>query len=141
MMQIRYPNRFTADLDIDCDMEDMHIPRMLLQPILENSIVHGFANETGHHLTLKGSFTGDKFEFIIKDDGCGMTEEAYLDVQGAIEAITPTSHAPHGLHQIALANIQKRVVADFGVGFGLTIASQLAVGTTVTLTIPTRRNH
>ncbi len=136
MMQIRYPHRFTADLDIHCDIEDIHIPRMLLQPILENAIVHGFANQTGRHLTLWGSEENHTLRFTIADDGCGMSEDTLSELQATIQAVSPTSHSPDGLHQIALANIQKRVVTDFGLGYGLTLDSQCGKGTSVTLTLP-----
>lgn len=138
MMQIRYPDRFEFDFDIHCDMEDIPIPRMLLQPILENAIVHGFANRTGCHLTLWGCVLNGILQFTIADDGCGITAENLTQLQDTIASVTPTSHTPDGLHQIALANIQKRVVTDYGIGFGLLIESSPDAGTAVTLTIP---NH
>lgn len=136
MMQIRYPNRFTSDLDVDDDIEDTQIPRMLLQPILENAIIHGFANETGHHLALWGQQIGHTLKFVITDTGCGMSPETLQKLQDTIQAVTPTSHSVHGLKQIALANIQKRIVTDFGMEYGLTISSELEKGTAVTLTLP-----
>ncbi|WP_409969851.1 histidine kinase [Bengtsoniella intestinalis] len=136
MMQIRYPDRFTADFDVDCDIEEVSMPRMLLQPILENAIVHGFANQTGCHLTLWGEKVHNTLCFTITDDGHGMPVDKLKSLQDTINAVTPTSHNPDGLKQIALANIQKRVVTDYGMGFGLTIESQEGEGTTVTLTLP-----
>ncbi|WP_409968710.1 histidine kinase [Bengtsoniella intestinalis] len=136
MMQIRYPERFEPDFDIHYAIEERQIPRMLLQPILENAIIHGFSDHTGCHLTLWGEKIHKNLCFTITDDGCGMTSDKLKTLQDTIAAVTPTSHNPDGLKQIALANIQKRVVTEFGVGFGLTIQSTQGQGTTVTLTIP-----
>lgn len=135
MMQIRYPNRFFADLDIDSAMEDVQIPRMLLQPILENAILHGFANQPAGTLTLRGSVTAQGLQFVITDNGHGIVPAKLADLSAQIAAIEPTSHLPEGLEGIALVNIQKRIVTDFGVGYGLTITSS-ASGSVVTLRLP-----
>lgn len=136
MMQIRYPNRFESELYIESDIEDLHIPRMLIQPIIENAIVHGFANSTGHKLKLYGRPYSSGIEFLISDDGCGISQNTLKNLRDSIEDIEANSHFPNGLEQIALLNIQKRIITDFGEGYGVSIDSKLNEGTCVRLYLP-----
>ncbi len=136
MMQIRYPNRFVADVELDSAIEDLQIPRMLLQPILENAILHGFSNAFDGVLTLYGTQTATALQFIITDNGRGIAPDALAALTCQIADIAPTTHIPNGIEKIALVNIQKRIVTDFGAGYGLTIVSAPNGGCTVTLSLP-----
>ena len=136
MMQIRYPNRFVSDLDIDCDIEDIYIPRMLLQPILENAIHHGFPDRADGQLTLYGQITDHKLQFVITDNGHGIPPDKLAALTQQIASMQPTTQIPDGLERVALMNIQRRIIAEFGMDYGLTIVSQQEKGTTVTLTLP-----
>ena len=77
LMKIRYSDGFEVVYDIDETCLDCKVPRLILQPIVENSIVHGLAEKEDDigHLTVRLKASGDSLIFTVEDDGRGMTEE------------------------------------------------------------------
>lgn len=139
IMEIRYPNRFCADIEMDDFLEDLKLPRMLLQPIVENSIVHGLIGGGKKGTVHVYAVVEEKAaKYIVEDDGCGMSVEALEKLRGEIDAAQLTEDEPEGLSHVALVNIEKRIKSYFGADYGLTISSLEGKGTKVVVTLPGR---
>lgn len=136
IMQVRYPGKFTFDAEPEERYSEYYIPRMLLQPIVENSITHGFVGRTGT-VTINADI-GDKLCITIADDGRGIPFEKLSVLKEQLAA--DESPADKNLHHVALINIQKRIRIVCGEGYGLNIASKEGKGTSVTLTLPVRKD-
>lgn len=116
---------------------------MVLQPIIENSIEHGFRGRAiPLHISLEGyeTQTGDIL-IRIADDGKGMDESArgWLNSQLAVgsENALTLPHAPNeGRTSIGLKNISERIRLRYGSAYGLFIAESSEKGTVVELRIP-----
>ncbi|WP_251431888.1 sensor histidine kinase [Sutcliffiella horikoshii] len=82
IMKIRYEQEFYLELDIEREIEDFLIPQMLIQPIVENSIFHGFV-PTGKDGTIQitGRRMDDGIILEISDNGVGVKEEALEKIQ------------------------------------------------------------
>ncbi len=142
IMEIRYPHRFCVEIDMEDYLEEIKLPRMLLQPIVENSIVHGFNSSKAMNnilgtIHIYSRLYRDKIDIIVEDNGCGMDKDALERLQVQINHIsTEESMEVEGLSHVALINIQRRVISYFGDNYGLHIESKQQQGTKVILSLP-----
>ncbi len=137
IMQIRYPARFTSDIEIEDKLEDIMIPRMLLQPIVENCIRHGIVNNIDRpgHIHVFCKICSQTIHIVIEDNGIGMTVDEVNALKEHIHS-SEDSDDVAGLSHIALSNIQRRIVSYYGDGYGLDIESHEGEGTVVTVSLP-----
>lgn len=76
IMSCRYEDNLSYEYYIETSILDTIVPRLFLQPFIENAFVHGFRNKQENcKLTLRGFIEGEKRCFLIIDNGCGMKEE------------------------------------------------------------------
>ena len=151
---MRWENKFEFVEEIDPELLSYPIPRLVLQPVVENALVHGLEEKSGKgRLTITGRFEekqGSKRDivFVVSDDGQGMKEEKLLSLReklnSASEATasvsstdstgpTTPSDPDLGSNGIALVNTHTRLKLLYGEGYGLSIDSQPDKGTTVTI--------
>ncbi len=136
IMEIRYPGRFETEIDYDDELEDIFLPRMLLQPIVENSIVHGMDGcEWLGRIHIYSEFERDTVRFVIEDNGKGMTKDALDKLRDNIKNADGEEDI-EGLSHVALGNIQRRIVSYYGIGYGVEVESELSEGTKVIVSIP-----
>ncbi|GHU83573.1 hypothetical protein FACS1894196_3670 [Clostridia bacterium] len=138
IMNIRFSDRFAHVFDVDDQLVDYRMPRLLLQPLVENALVHGLEKrETGGILTVMGKMDGDTLLFTVRDNGTGFPAEKLAMLRAILaQADKDTAYTYLSLQGISLANIQKRVYTAYGAGYGLTVDSRAGTGTCVTLRIP-----
>lgn len=145
IQQYRFEDRFRLDMEIeDPEVYDYYVPRLILQPIVENAIQHGLENiREGGLITIDVEETDDLI-IMISDNGRGMTLQELDELNGRILAEkaekkeAPSSEKHKG---IALANVQKRIELFFGVPYGLHVYSSIGQGTDVEITLPIIRQE
>lgn len=152
---MRWENKFEFIEEIDPQLLSYPIPRLVLQPVVENALVHGLEEKPGKgKLIIKGRFDekpGAKRDivFVVSDDGQGMKEEKLLSLReklnsasesaadtavAASDPATATTTDPDlGSNGIALVNTHTRLKLLYGEGYGLSIDSEPGKGTTVTI--------
>lgn len=131
IMKQRYGDRFEVDIEIDPDLLDAKVPKLFLQPIVENSVLHGFQEiEEGGLITIYGRREGMQALFCVEDNGYGIPPEKMLSLNAHDE--TRGSDAM----SIGLRNVAKRIRLLYGDDYGLAIESEEGMGTRVTVLIP-----
>jgi len=131
IQEFRYYHKFKVNLEIEADLLDYKLPKFLLQPILENSIIHGIGSKKGQGvIEVKGFTYEGKMIFIITDDGIGMTQERINRI------LKEDSVSPNHFCGIGIKNVQERIKLYFGEGYGLRIDSSPNHFTTVEITLP-----
>ena len=136
IMKTRYGNNFAVSFDVAPETEDLLMLRMLLQPIVENSILHGLQNLPRRgRIEIAARMAEDMLEISIADNGIGMTEAAVR------EAMTERDVPSHGMTRVGIGNVQRRIKLNHGSAFGLEIASRLGFGTTTRLLLPIIRQE
>lgn len=129
--------RFGKKLDFDIDVEEaimnVTIPKLILQPFVENAIVHGLES-TGEKgiLTVTGRREGEAVRFTISDNGVGMSEEKLAELLAGGE---DTSYASERVGHYAIFNVQQRLALKYET-FTLNIESEQGEGTRVTIIVP-----
>lgn len=146
IQQFRFGDKLEFNIeyihDDDTDESDIlsyRLPKLTLQPIMENSIYHGIEEKIGKgHLIIRITATGENLIIKISDDGMGIEGEKLKSLNQKLSALTlddvnPKVSAKGG---IAIMNVNNRIKLLFGERYGVYIYSQPGVGTDVEITLP-----
>ena len=132
LQKIRYNQLLSYDFHIPDELLDCLIPKLLLQPIIENSIRHGFVKGQQLHIDIKAEHVGDELIFTVQDNGKGIPEEELQEIKERFKEEVSDDTVKH----IGLYNVEKVLSMLYGEGYGLKIDSTINVGTTVVLRMP-----
>ncbi len=142
IQQFRFGNRMALEVVIDdedkAEVLSYRIPKLTLQPIVENCIIHGLECQVGQGLLrVHIETTQSRLLVTVSDDGVGM-ERAVLEKMHRNLSIRSFEYMrrdeQHG--GIALVNVNNRIKLLFGEQYGLTVTSQMGVGTDVLISLP-----
>lgn len=131
IQQYRFGERIQYEIDMDPEMEHIRILPLILQPIVENSIVHGLEVKEGiGHIRISISRKDSDLVVVVEDDGVGMEKEQ-------LEALRSNMNRrnENGTH-IGMQNVHQRIRLRYGESYGLELDSASGVGTRVKIRIP-----
>jgi two-component system, sensor histidine kinase YesM len=132
LQKIMHKNQFVEQWNIDPEIVRYKTVKLILQPIIENCIVHGFEGiEEGGIIHITGKKESDTIIFEIRDNGKGME----MDVCEKIRQKMNSTILEIG-DSIGMRNVNQRIKIYFGEPYGINIKSQIKEGTTVSLCIP-----
>lgn len=122
--QIRFPNKFEISYDIPEEMKSYKMLKIILQPLVENSIKHGISNKRGKgNITVKGCISEDNLQFEVIDDGIGF------------DANNIDEHKDSQYNGYGLFNVNERIKLEYGPSCGLTVYSEREKGTRIVVLI------
>lgn len=108
--------------------------KLILQPFVENSILHGFeGRESGGKIEVTGDVSGDFLKIEMKDNGCGMVPEIAEKVQGIIEGTVKLNDEEMG---IGLFNVINRMRMYYGDNIKIAFKTAIGEGTCFTIYLP-----
>ncbi|PKM93850.1 MAG: hypothetical protein CVU84_13130 [Firmicutes bacterium HGW-Firmicutes-1] len=135
ILEYRYDYSFKVEYTIPEDILDYLIPKLILQPLVENAIYHGIIPKGVEGKVLITMKAQDENLFIeIEDNGVGIEKDLIDSILNNKQASNDSS-----FNQIGVHNIDKRLKLLFGAESRLTITSTLNIGTTVAFSIPLRK--
>ncbi len=124
LQKVRFPDLFCIDIDIAEEILDKRIIKIVLQPLVENSIKHGFCKiSKGGIIKITGRETdGGYVEFTVTDNGCGLSRD-------------PLGEREDETSGYGVRNVNERLIMAYGKDCGLKYSSSEDEGTTVTFKI------
>lgn len=128
----RFGSRISLDIRIDEDIMDYLIPKLILQPLMENSLEHGLSNKPGEwQLVLEGCLTGEgDLKLRFEDNGVGIPAERLEQIQESLN--NETEKSLKASSHIGLCNVNARIRLKYSEEkYGLTIDSTYGEGTIV----------
>lgn len=134
LQQIRFNERLEYRISAEEETLEVYVPKLLLQPIIENAIKYGYQNQSSVLIEIGIYASAGKLLLEVLDNGQGMDEETLGKVRGILESRNNTSQ------HIGLYNVHRRLVLLYGEQSGIHIDSIQGKGTRVTLTIPYERS-
>ncbi|WP_143316125.1 sensor histidine kinase [Clostridium sp. HBUAS56017] len=131
LQKMRFDQLFTIENLIDPEVLDCEIIKMIIQPLIENSIYHGLSECNGNgKIIIQGQHINNNLLLTISDNGIGIEDDTLKDLNDYI------NDKNNKFKGIALRNINKRLKLNYGEEYGLEIFSVVGKGTSMTLTLP-----
>ncbi len=137
IQQYRYSNRFTVEWEVDEKLVECRIPRTILQPIVENALLHGILpeNEMGR-IIIRVEAAGEDLLITIEDNGVGMDEEVIEKILGNSE----DAGSGGKMRKIGMPNVIKRIRYICGENYGFKIESRINEYTRFIIKLPQKLN-
>lgn len=139
LLQKRFGRKIRLITEIGEDTLNYIIPKLIIQPIIENAVLHGLEMKVG---TGTINLTVKKLEGIISivvtDDGAGIEEELLQRLKSRLESSMDNDAAANGpvSSSIGIINVHKRIKLLYGEEYGLKITSRAGAGTVVRISLP-----
>ncbi|CAM4324111.1 cache domain-containing sensor histidine kinase [Paenibacillus tarimensis] len=145
---IRYRDKFTYEMEVDPDILDCLILKLVLQPLVENAIYHGIKNMADPgHIRIRGYAEGDDIMLLVEDNGTGTNADNLNQMLARqAEVSGPDIGGGQGVSKgggggVGLHNVSHRLRLNYGEGYGLRFESDWDEGTTVYVRIPLQRRE
>ena len=130
IQQIRYSDVLTYEIKVDEGLSDQRMLKLLLQPLVENSLYHGIKGTRGRgKITVSVTKQGGKVRFSVADNGIGMTEEKLEELKRVISS----GDSPEKSY--GLFSINRRLKLYYDMAEGVEIKSEFRKGTEVSFTL------
>lgn len=131
IQQMRYRDKVTFSINVNEDILQYKIVKLVLQPLVENALYHGLKYKEGcGNIQITGYRAGESIILKVMDDGIGMDEDELAHV-------FERKQKKNGKHNgVGLGNIQNRLKLYYGDPYGITIDSEKGYGTTITIVVP-----
>lgn len=129
----RYKKALHFDLQKDTASSEVLMPKMILQPLVENAVFHGCSPslDTRNHININATVNENTCIIVIKDDGIGIEKEK---LNALCQTLTDIKNIPS--NSIGLQNVIFRMHLTYGKDFNFTIDSEVNKGTCITLSFP-----
>lgn len=137
IQQVRVGEMLRYIEEIPNSLLETPMPKFIIQPLIENAILHGIGN-TGGTVKLQVIKNGDNLNIIVSDNGAGMDFKKLSEIKQRIR-YQDSFHSKVSHNGVALPNIHERIQLLYGNNFGLDIQSEENNGFTVVVTIPADR--
>ncbi|MFC5652966.1 sensor histidine kinase [Paenibacillus solisilvae] len=136
LLNYRYPDRFELFIDVPEELKHYSTIKLILQPIVENSIYHGMDdNKPKMRIAIAADQLKGFVRIRVSDDGLGMNEETLDRLNGILNG--SVQHQPDGQRGgIGLRNVNERIMLHYGSAYGLKVSSIPGNGTVVTFLLP-----
>jgi len=129
--QQMYPEKLSYSINVSPTIFDIEIPTFILQPVVENAILHGVElNNTGGHITVSAKKEGEFLVLSVKDNGKGIPSDKQECLRGSLKNISTKIYTSK---HFGLINIQGRIRLIYGNNCGIKFSSQEGIGTEVKL--------
>ena len=132
LQNYRYENRIRLNLEVDPSLYEYRILKLILQPVVENAILHGIleSEQCQGTITVCGAMAGGGIMLTVEDDGIGMTPQQIAVMLG--EAPAPIKRPGHGY---GISNVIKRIHLYYGEKYGIRCESEPGSGSRVIISI------
>ncbi len=143
IQQFRFGQRIQLNISYDdpLDQEKLlkfRLPKLTLQPVVENAIIHGLEGKVGNGtVNIKVTATKSRLLITISDDGIGIHQNQFQDLTEKLNVASLDYIKPDGMQGgIALTNVNNRIKLLFGEEYGINIYSTYEMGTDVEISLP-----
>ncbi|MBC5686232.1 sensor histidine kinase [Roseburia sp. AM51-8] len=132
IQHVRYQDILSYDIEVPEALYIYSIPKITIQPLVENALYHGIKNKRGMgHISIRGEAGEKDFTITVTDDGIGIDETRLRQVQSGIQNKVLTGKDFYGLY-----NVCERIRLNFGEEYGIFIESVYGEGTSVRVILP-----
>ncbi|MDF2923288.1 MAG: hypothetical protein K0R57_2202 [Paenibacillaceae bacterium] len=131
LQKMRFQDQIEIEVRVPEELKEMYVLKFSLQPLVENSIVHG--GKLPLHIAIGAEAVSGELRVSIQDDGNGVTEEQLVDIMDRLEQ----SNAQYS--GIGISNVDRRIKLYFGTGYGVTLRRVESGGLEAIIKYPLRK--
>ncbi|QNK57039.1 sensor histidine kinase [Paenibacillus sp. PAMC21692] len=137
IINMRFSNNVVFEIDVDPRDLEQQVPRLILQPLIENAITHGSRDDAdGIHIAIDAFETDDDFRITVCDSGAGIDDEKLRHLNDRLESGENRSPMKEAIGSgIGLYNVNKRIRLHYGAKYGVRLVPQTE-GTLVRILLP-----
>lgn len=137
IQQVRYQDILEYEINFSEDVKEVMIPKITLQPIVENALYHGIKNQRDMgRIEINANRKKDDIIIVVADNGAGMTSEQLNSLNQKFKRKSKQGDISKKKQSYGLYNVNERIKLKFGDRYGMTIDSIQGQGTSVFITIP-----
>lgn len=137
IISMRFGQRLRIEKEVDSDLLQIQVPQLILQPILENAVVHGVEAVKSGTIRLKVFKDQDNVILQVNNTGKPMTDEDINRVKNILDGVKDSITTGKGKHiSLGIQNVNERIKLIYGEEYGLTILPMDNDETASTITIP-----
>ncbi len=141
LLNCRISGRIQLAVSAD-KLRGVMIPKLILQPIVENAYVHGIKPKKGYgSISIEMGIADNDMEIIVMDNGAGMDQEALKRTEELLKSDDPGIKNEYNWQSIGMKNIHDRLRYLYGEGYGVQVTSHQHVGTSVSVRMPVIRGE
>jgi two-component system sensor histidine kinase YesM len=130
----RYGDRYQVEIDVDEALYDYKIIKFILQPIVENAIIHAFKNSDGKGIVkIYGDLEEDTLKLYVEDNGNGVNKK---EIEKFNNAKRKKGNDVKKVTGIGLTNVNERISIEYGDKYGIEILIGQPRGTIIVYTLP-----
>lgn len=138
IQKVRFKNKISWNIRIKPGTEKIKIPKMIIQPIVENSVHHGLSISKNTGKLLIDVYCSDQNLYIkIQDNGVGISADDLRIIQNKLESSCDTAVTRQS-EALGIVNVHERIKLIFGTAYGIKIESRQNEGTTAVIKLPVR---
>ena len=136
IQSIRFPGKFEYRAEAEPETLDLLIPKLMLQPLVENAVVHGFEDGSRGEIVVSARMEGEKLAIDVRDSGCGMSEESR---RRFLAAKAPGAQPEQG--HLGLYNVDAILRLVYGPAHDLQLIDDMPRGTHLRAVLPAERKE
>lgn len=133
IQSIRFEDRFTCEIDIPEQFQSCLVPKLVLQPLVENAIIHGVADREDGYIKLQAAEQDGDLLLSVSDNGCGIPQDILAYLNSSDQKI-PGQH-------LGLFNVSSIIRLHFGEKYGISAQSWPGEGSLIRLRLPIQREE
>lgn len=138
IQSIRFGDRFEYSIDVSPEAELLTIPRMCLQPLVENAFVHGLENKLENgKIFISAYINSEELIIVVKDNGAGLSVEKRDELNRMVQSSIKDMDS--NIEGVGLVNVARRIQIARGNEFGMQIDGAPEAGMSVTFKLPVRK--
>ena len=139
IQEIRFPNQFHILSDIPPEVKQHKILKLVLQPLVENSMIHGKKPGSKLHIFISVDVYEGQLQCKVSDDGQGISRKKMIQLQTQFE----NDIKERGVtgRNYGLRNVNLRLAMHYGYASGLSVSNRSDIGVVISFTIPLERER
>ncbi len=137
IMRTRYENRISLHIEVSNADRRLLIPKLILQPIVENAVRHGLKpKKDGGHVEIRSQRKDGELLIVVMDNGVGVEPERLAQIMELLQDHDISAGVANGEVSVGMKNVYDRIRINCGDGYGYSIESVPGFGTVVTYHLP-----
>lgn len=139
IQKLRFNEQMDYSFEVEPSVLDVKIPKLILQPFVENAVVHGMQDSIKNFkITVTACRDGQYIKFSVLDNGIGMNE---AQLRRIWEEDSDKFYSGQRIGRYAIKNVRERLMLKYGENFDLKIESRTGRGTLVTVSLPAQQEE